>query len=121
MNKRNVVCYKVYANVAPGIYNHLVYCPIYEGWTYFTFVTCLNCGELFVIDWNNPLTSGKSIVDIAGDKKCPTCNNFLKETLAKYPQNIKLENGKTGSYYPDNYIPPDEEFFRLLIFELQPD
>ena len=50
-----------------------------NGWSNKTFTTCIQCGELFVIDSENPETERKSAFDIAYSKDCPTCKSALKE------------------------------------------
>ncbi len=120
MKKINIRCYKTLANVYPGVYNYPVYYLSYEGWANFSFVTCIECGELFVIDWENPKTKGLGIDEIAGSTLCPTCNSYLKDTVKPYPQNIKLPNGKVGKYIPDNYIPPEDESIILEVLEIHP-
>lgn len=109
------------AHVAPNIYNYPVYFIGYEGWSNFSLATCTNCGELFVIDWENPATKGLTITDIVSIKKCPTCNFLLKDTIQDYPRVIRLSNGLIGSYIPDNYIPPDEESIIREFFEIIPE
>jgi hypothetical protein len=108
------------AHVAPGVYNYPVYVLFHEGSSHFSFVTCTNCGELFVIDWENPKTKGLTLRDIAASTNCPTCNSPLRDTLRDYPQTIKLPNGQFGSFTPDNYIPPDNETIIVEFFEIVP-
>jgi hypothetical protein len=64
MKKKKIRCYKTLAHVAPNIY-YPVYFLSYEGWSNFTLETCINCGELFVIDWENPKTKELNIKEIA--------------------------------------------------------
>lgn len=121
MKKKKIRCYKTLANVYPGVNNYTVYFLVYEGWSNFSLTTCLNCGELFVIDWENHITNGSSIVEVAGSCTCPTCNSLLKDTLRNYPQSIRLPNGNIGSFTPDNFIPADEESLILEVFEITPE
>ena len=120
MRKKTIRCYKAFANVYSGVYNFPVYYIIYKGWSNFSLATCVNCGELFVINWENPKTKGLSINAIADSVCCPTCNSLLSETLRNYPQTIKLPTGKLGTFTPNNIIPTDEESLTLDFFELQP-
>jgi hypothetical protein len=120
MTKRKVRCFKKLANVYPGIFNYPVYYLTYEGWSNYSFATCINCGELFVIDWENPQTEGLNINEIAGSESCPVCNAFLRDTIRDYPQTIKLPDEKIGSYMPDTYIPPDDESLIIEVFEIKP-
>jgi hypothetical protein len=120
MTKRKVRCFNKLANVYPGIFNYPVYYVAYEGWSNYSFATCISCGELFVIDWENPETEGLNINEIAGSESCPKCNSFLRDTIRNYPKAIKLPDGKIGSYIPDTYIPPDDESLIVEVFEIKP-
>jgi len=118
--KRKIRCYITLASVAPNIYNYPVYSLFHEGWSNFSLVTCSNCGELFVIDWENPKTKGLTIRDIAASNNCPSCNSPLRDTLQDYPQTIKLPNGQFGSFTPDKSVPPNNEILVVEFFELAP-
>jgi len=120
MEKRKVACYQVLAHVAPGVYNYPVYCMIYEGWSNFSLTTCINCGELFVIDWENPLTNSLTVQQVASLNKCPTCDSLLKETIRSYPSSIKLPNNQIGTFTPGNRIPSDNETLIMDFFEILP-
>ncbi len=97
MIKKKIRCYTVLGNVYPGISNYPVYCVVYEGWSNFSFATCIQCGELFVIDWENPKTEGKSITEIASSSCCPTCNSFLRDTLKEYPLTLNIQASDKNS------------------------
>jgi hypothetical protein len=121
MKRIKVRCYKALANVYPGVFNHPVYYLTYEGWANYSLSTCINCGELFAIDWENPKTKGLNIHEIAGHDPCPKCKVLLSSSIRDYPNTIKLPDGKIGSYIPDNYIPPDHESLIIEVFELVPN
>ncbi|MBB1287298.1 hypothetical protein HRH25_23180 [Flavisolibacter sp. BT320] len=120
MDKRKIRCYKTLAKVTSSTYNHLVYYLAQEGWSNLSLTTCIKCGELFVIDWENPMTRDLSIQDVAGSKRCPICNSFLRETIMDYPKTIVLPNGQLGSYTPENIIPSDSESVIIEVFEIFP-
>jgi len=120
MKKIQVRCYKTLANVYSGIYNYEVYYLVYEGWSNYTLATCINCGELFTINWENPKTKGLSISEIADSYSCPKCNSSLKDKIKDYPKNIKLTNGQIGSFTPTTLIPPDKDSLILEVFEIKP-
>jgi len=120
MRKRKIKCYITLARVAPNVYSYPVYVLFHEGWSHFSFVTCTNCGELFVIDWENPKTKGLTAWNVAASSTCPTCNALLRDTLQDYPQTIKLPSGQFGSFSPDNFIPPGNETLIVEFFELVP-
>ncbi len=116
MRKRKIRCYKAFINDYPSVNDYPVYYLAYEGWSIFSLTTCIQCGELFVIDWENPNAKGLSSSEVAGSTCCPTCNSMLKDTMREYPQTIKLPNGKIGTYVPIGIIPPDEESLVLDFF-----
>jgi hypothetical protein len=120
MNKRGIRCYVAFVQVAPTVYNYPVYCMIFEGWSCFSLGTCISCGEIFVIDWENPATKGLSIKEVASINKCPTCGSLLKDTVKNYPESIKLPNGQVGTFKPDNYLPPDNETIVKDFYEIIP-
>lgn len=121
MKKVSVRCNKEYVNVFSGVYNHPVFFPLRGGWSSFSIVTCINCSELFVIDWENPATEGLTTADIAGNKNCPTCEASLKLTLRKYPEFILLPQGKVGSFNPKDFISSNDESQFCDFFELLPE
>lgn len=120
MKKKKIRCYRTFAQVAPNVFNYPVYFMAYEGWSNFSLATCINCGELFVIDWENPKTKGLSVQNIVGSIKCPNCKVFLKDTIKDYPRTIRLSDGKLGSYIPGTDIPPDHESHIVDFFEIAP-
>jgi len=120
ITKRKIRCRITLAHVAPNIYNYPVYVVSYEGSSNFSLLTCSNCGELFVIDWENPKTKELTTRDIGGSNNCPVCNSLLGDTLRDYPKTIKLPNGQSGSFTPDNYIPPDDQTLIVEFFEIIP-
>jgi len=120
MKKKKIRCFKVFAHVYAGVYNHLVYLPTREGWSGFTFATCINCGEIFVIDLENPVTNGLSISQIAGSMECPTCKLPLQTTVRKYPEFIKLPNGVVGSFKLSESTSIDGESSVVEFYEIVP-
>lgn len=120
MKKRMVRCYVGYA-IADGIYNDKVYHLVYEGWLYLVLTTCINCGELFVIDKENPQTAGRNIEQIAGSQHCPKCNSILKDTLKEYPQTFRTKDGRIGSFHPPSQISPDNKNVVIEFWEMRPE
>lgn len=120
ITKKKIRCYKTFAHVAPNVYNYPVYFLIYEGWSNFSLATCTICGELFVIDWENPSTKGLTTKDVASSSNCPTCKSQLKDTIQDYPKTIRLSSGKIGSYTPETFILPNTESLVKEFFEIVP-
>lgn len=121
MDKVKLRCFKEFAQVYPGVFNHPVYFTIFDGYVSFKLYTCINCGELFAIDLENPHIADMTAKKIAGDQSCPTCNDSLKRTLEEYPKTIRLADGRLGSFDPGNYIPPDDASEFLHIYEVKPN
>lgn len=71
--------------------------------------TCIECGELFVIDFENPVFSGKTAEQIAANTQCPKCGKSLAETIRAYPESFRAEDGRVGHFEPDRIVPPDSE------------
>jgi hypothetical protein len=81
--------------------------------------TCIECGELFVIDFENPSFGGKTAEQIAGDGACPKCGKMLQKTIRAYPETFRAADGQIGHFKPERIIPPDSESVLKEIFELE--
>jgi hypothetical protein len=120
MQKKKIRCLIKYENVALGVYNYKVFLPLKDGWSNNSLVTCTNCGELFVIDWENPETENLSVKQIAGSTLCPTCNVVLSLYLADYPATIRISENQFVSFN-DEAISNQEEGSEIVEFyELRP-
>lgn len=106
MKKRKVRCYRGYASMG-SIQNIPVYYTMSEGYNIQLYM-CSHCGEIFVIDWENPLFKGKNVARIAGNSDCPTCSKALATTITKYPETFKFSD-KEGHFVLPHLIPPDGE------------
>jgi hypothetical protein len=71
--------------------------------------TCIECGELFVIDLENPNLAGKSAEQLAAKTLCPKCGRLLGETIQPYPESFCADDGRVGHFQPERTIPPDTE------------
>jgi hypothetical protein len=81
-------------------------------------LTCIECGELFVLDMENPNVAGKEIAQIAGDELCPQCGKQLRESIRTYPDVFHTDDGRIGHFEPDRIVPPDSESVVKKFFEL---
>lgn len=119
MTKKSIRCYKAFANVSPNVYNYEVYYLAPDGWSKNELYSCLECGELFFVDWENPDLIGQSILDLVENISCPTCRTELLKSIADYPEHIKLANGIIGHFSPSSLIPPDNESLILDIYQIK--
>lgn len=54
---------------------------------------CSGCGELFVSDFENPATSGKSLQNLGQGKRCPVCGSDLAISRYAYPRQFRTPSG----------------------------
>lgn len=120
MKKKKIRCIVKYENVALSIYNYKILLPLKSGWSNNSLVTCINCGELFVIDWENPETEHLSIEQIAGSTKCPTCKVELSMFIANYPEKIRISKNLFGSFKKYTFSNEDEDSEIVELYELRP-
>lgn len=108
MKTRLVRCHQGFASL-PGKANIEVYYTIPDFGYCNKLFTCIECGELFMIDFDNPAFAGKTPEMIAGDANCSKCGNPLRKTIRAYPQSFRADDGRIGHFEPDRIIPPDTE------------
>jgi len=120
MKKKKIRCFKIYESIGNSTYNYEIIIPLKSGWCNNTLVTCKNCGELFVIDWENPATENLSILDIAGSSVCPTCQSQLKDIVASYPHTIRVSEGVFGSFNESGITHSNVQTEVLEFYELRP-
>ena len=116
MKPRLVRCYRGFAWL-PGRANVEVFYTLPEMYLIKLF-TCIECGELFVIDFENPTFAGKTAEQIAGDAACPKCGKALRETIRAYPECFRADDGRLGHFEPERIIPPDSESLVKEFLEL---
>ena len=80
--------------------------------------TCIECGEIFVIDFENSNLAGKTAGQIAGNTTCPKCRTPLRESIRSYPENFRANNGQIGHFKPERIIPPDSDSLVMAFLEL---
>lgn len=120
MQKKKIRCSIRYEYIASGVYNFKVFLPIKSGWSNNSLFTCKNCGELFVVDWENPETKNLSVQEIAGSTLCPSCNVNLSKQLASYPNTIRISEYLFGSLNDNIIISEDEDSEIIEFYELKP-
>ena len=76
-----------------GVFNNEIYIMTGGEWTNLCMVTCINCGDLFVFNMQNPKYAEFSIKKVVDGVKCPNCNIQLNESIEKYPQTFRTTNG----------------------------
>ena len=107
MKPRLVRCYRGFASL-PGRANIEVFYTLPEMYLIKLF-TCIECGELFVMDFENPSFAGKTAEQIAANAQCPKCGKRLGETIRAYPESFRADDGRVGHFEPERIIPPDSE------------
>jgi DNA-directed RNA polymerase subunit RPC12/RpoP len=91
MKIKKTRCWKGYAYLN-GINNiEVYYIAVSFGYGH-TLYTCKKCGEVFVIDFENPRFHNLSINEIVKDIKCPNCNLELINNILKYPETFVYKN-----------------------------
>lgn len=118
--RKKIRCIVRYENVVEGIYNYAIFLPLKSGWSNNSLYTCTNCGELFVIDWENPETENLNAKQIAGSTLCPTCNLTLSLHLVSYPETIRISENLFGSLANYPVSNEDEESEIIEFYELRP-
>jgi len=120
MQKKKIRCLIKYENVGLGIYNYKVFLPLKGGWSNNSLVTCTNCGELFVIDWENPETENLTVKQIAGSTLCLACNVVLSMYLADYPATIRISENQIVSFNTEAISNQDKGSEIVEFYELRP-
>ena len=117
MKPRLVRCYRGFASL-PDKANIEVFYTVPEMYLIKLF-TCIECGELFVIDFENPSFAGKTAEQLAANVLCPKCGKRLGESIRDYPKSFRADDGRIGHFEPERMIPPDSESVVRAIFELE--
>jgi len=118
MKPRLVKGFRGFASV-PGMFNIEVFYTVPDFGYWNKLFTCIECGEVFVIDFANPAFAGKTAEQIAGSAACPRCRKPLGETIRTYPENFRADEGRIGHFEPERIIPPDAEAMVKEILELE--
>jgi hypothetical protein len=120
MKRKRIRCYERFIDPIAGVYNIKIFDVVYEGFSNCKLYICRSCGELFVIDWDNPQTKHRSYPEMCGILECPACRNLLSVTLFPYPENIRLHSGRIVRRNLANGIPPDNETIIRDFYEIEP-
>jgi hypothetical protein len=107
MKARLVRCYRGFASL-PGRCNVEVYYTIPEMFVAKLF-TCIECGTVYVIDFENPALAGRDVQEVVRKTMCAKCGRPLGETIRPYPESFRTEDGQIGHFEPDHLIPPDSD------------
>jgi len=108
MKPRLVRCFRGFASLS-GQFNTEVFYTVPDFGYWNKLFICIECGELFVIDMDNPAVAGKTIEQIASNASCPNCGKRLAETIRVYPEYFRAEDGRIGHFDSGRVIPPDSE------------
>jgi hypothetical protein len=119
MNRREVRCFRGLASI-PGQWNVEVDYTVPDFGYHNKLFSCIECGERFVIDMNNPAIAGRPVAEIVGDDLCPRCARTLAQSISDYPETFRTPDGKVGHMQPPRIAPPDSESYVKEFFEIHP-
>jgi len=108
MRKKSIRCYRVNADLV-GEKNGTIFYTTPDFGDSPHLYSCLECGEIFVVDPERAYYSGKSVDTVIEDISCPGCSAKLSETLKPYPDSFLSVSGIIESFEPDKIIPPESE------------
>jgi len=92
MKKIQVRCVKGFG-VIGNLHNIEVIKPL-SGFGYAKkFYCCSHCGELFVLDLNNPALKGSRELSASFNETCPRCKISLEGLIVTYPEHVVLTSG----------------------------
>jgi hypothetical protein len=117
MKRRKVLCFLFYVESNDSFSNE-VYIPNTGGWVALELAICINCGELFVIDRENPKLTYLKLEQVGNGKVCPSCQSNLENTLKPYPLNFLTKQRRIGSFPTPLYISDYQETKIIEIWEL---
>lgn len=117
MTRRKVNCFLFHIKANSSFHNE-VYLPNTGGWAALELAICINCGELFVIDRDNPALSNLTLEDISKRKVCPKCQSVLESTLKPYPLNFLIKPGEIGTFTTPRFISDDQETKIIEVWQL---
>jgi len=107
MKMRQVRCYRGFASLGAR-WNIPVFYVLPEMYRIELFI-CTQCGEIYVVDFENPKHHGRSIEFISGSSCCQKCGQSLGEILRSYPETFRTDDGQIGHFEASRIIPPDSE------------
>ena len=120
MKKRLIRCSVGWGVTNSGVHNiQVFYCNNGFGYHNELFI-CMNCSEIFVVDFENPTSHNKLIQEIAQKLKCPKCSCNLSESLQPYPSTFRTKDGEIGHFLPKQVSETENaiiEFFEITPFE----
>lgn len=118
MKRRKIRCYRGYGQ-AGGVYNIPVWFVVSETYA-MALYSCINCGEIFFVNLEDPRYERRDVIDAVGEQACPQCGASLAEMLRPYPYTFRAPNGKLGTMDPGRLIPPESESVILELYDLEP-
>lgn len=108
MNKRAVRLYKTCVDTTAE-YNAEIFFLMQDGYAMQLF-QCGRCGELFILDLEDPATPGKPYRQHLQGKDCPACGAALEESAYCYPRHYRTRSGAIGAAdVPHNVSGTDTE------------
>ena len=104
---------------AGGIFNNEVLYTADDGYKT-ELGTCINCGAVFIVDRENPLSKNRSLYDLAYNLYCPECGCSLQDSIRNYPEVFLGKGGHIGYFKPSPIISLDQESKVVGFWEIQP-
>lgn len=117
MKRRKLRCYRAFTDV-DGTYNNEVFYAAPEGYR-LELATCTSCGEVFIVDRENPDVGQRPTSEVDPHIVCPRCGVDLKKSLSPYPETFVGRDGRLGSFIPPSVIPPDKESVVMDLWALE--
>jgi hypothetical protein len=109
MKKRQIRCFRALAD-ASGTFNNEVIYPASDGYR-LELAICIRCGELFLVDREDPLIGSQPVDRLVEGTPCPKCGTSLGQSIRDYPDTFIGRDGRLGTYLPPTWIPSDRESF----------
>lgn len=116
---RSVRCYRAFTPAAGQFKRDVVFLANQEGKA--ELVTCLACGEVYLVDFGSPATAGLYLGEVVARERCSHCGRPLAETVRAYPQNFLAAGGGVGSFLPPKTLPPESESEVRALLEIVPE
>src|SRR4051794_40107649 len=118
MRRLKIRCYTAYVE-ARGIFNNEVIYTVPEGYR-LDLASCTSCGEIFVVDREDPAIGDRPLSAVRDDVSCPGCGSALNEAMEPYPDVFIASDGLLATFQRPSNIPPDADSSVREFWALEP-